>query len=170
MWAWRPGATIARKLTISRIPSAGRLTVICHGGGCPFAKRTITPRHGQVALALPACTVGDPRAPDHGRQQSRRGRDLHDQERSAAVAEEALHAAGRTPPQPLRIEHHPLAERQASGATPRTMVTSSDASESDPRSSRSRSAIDRVPAIAPGSRWRYGSSDRASRACCTRGS
>jgi hypothetical protein len=51
MWAWRPGATIARKLTISRIPSAGRLTVICHGGGCPFAKRTITPRHGQVALA-----------------------------------------------------------------------------------------------------------------------
>ncbi len=44
-------SSVAQELTISGIPAGGKVTVICHGGGCPFSRRTFAPRHGQVALS-----------------------------------------------------------------------------------------------------------------------
>ena len=49
-WAFGPSTTAAQELTVTAIPTGGKVTVVCHGGGCPFGKRTFTPRHGQVSL------------------------------------------------------------------------------------------------------------------------
>jgi hypothetical protein len=52
-FTWRFGAhsTIAQLLTVSRVPAKGKVTVTCHGGGCPFTKRSFSPHNGKVALA-----------------------------------------------------------------------------------------------------------------------
>ena len=49
-WAFGP-TTTAQVLTVAKIPSKGSVSVTCHGGGCPFAKRHLTPHGGKVALA-----------------------------------------------------------------------------------------------------------------------
>jgi hypothetical protein len=46
-----PGSTAFTQLTVSHVPRGGKVTVICHGGGCPFSTRTFAPRHGLVVLA-----------------------------------------------------------------------------------------------------------------------
>ncbi len=50
-WAFSRSSSVAQQLTVSGVPSGGMVMVICHGGGCPFAKRTFSPRRGRVALA-----------------------------------------------------------------------------------------------------------------------
>jgi hypothetical protein len=51
-FTWSFGATTsAQDLTVTQIPSGGSVKVICHGGGCPFAVRSFTPKNGTVALA-----------------------------------------------------------------------------------------------------------------------
>ena len=49
-WAFGP-TTTAQVLTVAKIPSKGSVSVTCHGGGCPFAKKHLTPHGGKVALA-----------------------------------------------------------------------------------------------------------------------
>ena len=49
-WSFTPGFTVARQLAISSIPAAGQVEVLCHGRGCPFAKRTFSPRNRRVSL------------------------------------------------------------------------------------------------------------------------
>ena len=44
------GSSTASQLTVIHIPRGGRVTVICHGGGCPFSTRGFAPVHGQVVL------------------------------------------------------------------------------------------------------------------------
>jgi hypothetical protein len=46
-----PGSTAFTQLTVSHVPRGGKVTVTCHGGGCPFSVRAFAPRHGQVVLA-----------------------------------------------------------------------------------------------------------------------
>jgi hypothetical protein len=46
-----PGSSTASQLTVTHVPRRGKVTVICHGGGCPFSVRTFAPRHGLVVLA-----------------------------------------------------------------------------------------------------------------------
>jgi hypothetical protein len=50
-WAFLASSSTASELTVTRIPHGARVTVICHGGGCPFSQRTFAPQHGQVVLA-----------------------------------------------------------------------------------------------------------------------
>ena len=50
-WAFSPSSTTAQVLTVSKIPAKGSVTVICHGGGCPFAKKAFAPHAGKVLLA-----------------------------------------------------------------------------------------------------------------------
>jgi CSLREA domain-containing protein len=45
-----PRSSIATQLTVIHVPRGGSVTVICHGGACPFAMRRFAPRHGQVVL------------------------------------------------------------------------------------------------------------------------
>jgi hypothetical protein len=45
------GSALATELTVTHIPRGGKVTVICHGGGCPFVKRRFAPRHRSVVLA-----------------------------------------------------------------------------------------------------------------------
>jgi hypothetical protein len=49
-WAFTSGYSIAQKLSITGLPSKSKVTVICHGGGCPFVKRVFTPHGRQLAL------------------------------------------------------------------------------------------------------------------------
>jgi CSLREA domain-containing protein len=49
-WAFGARSSTARELTVTRIPPAGKVRVICHGGGCPFAQRTFAARRGRVVL------------------------------------------------------------------------------------------------------------------------
>jgi hypothetical protein len=49
-WTFNSSATVAQNLSVAGIPSGGKVTVICHGGGCPFGKRTFKPHHGTVGL------------------------------------------------------------------------------------------------------------------------
>lgn len=46
-----PGSTAFTQLSVPHVPLGGNVTVICHGGGCPFSVRTFTPRHGHVSLS-----------------------------------------------------------------------------------------------------------------------
>jgi hypothetical protein len=39
-----------RKLTISGIPAGATVDAICHGGGCPFARRAFPARDRSVSL------------------------------------------------------------------------------------------------------------------------
>jgi hypothetical protein len=50
-WTFSTRSTIAQLLTVSRVPSKGKVTVICHGGGCPFGTRAFAAHGGKVALA-----------------------------------------------------------------------------------------------------------------------
>jgi hypothetical protein len=50
-WTFTASASVAQQLTITRIPSGGKVAVICRGGGCSFARRTFSPRHGTLAVA-----------------------------------------------------------------------------------------------------------------------
>ena len=44
-------STYAQWLTVTHVPRGGKVTAICHGGGCPFSVRTFAPHHGVVLLA-----------------------------------------------------------------------------------------------------------------------
>jgi len=50
-WAFSPSSTTAQVLTVSKVPAKGSVTVICHGGGCPFAKKSFAAHGGKVLLA-----------------------------------------------------------------------------------------------------------------------
>ena len=50
-FAFKGGPIVATQLDVTGIPRGGRVTVSCHGGGCPFAARGFRPRHGQVNAA-----------------------------------------------------------------------------------------------------------------------
>jgi hypothetical protein len=50
-WAFTAHATVAQLLTVSRVPSKGKVTVTCNGSGCPFSKRSFSAHNGKVALA-----------------------------------------------------------------------------------------------------------------------
>ena len=50
-WAFGPSSTTAQELTVSKVPKKGHVVVACHGGGCPFAKRSFKPHGGKVLLA-----------------------------------------------------------------------------------------------------------------------
>jgi hypothetical protein len=51
-WVITSAFTYAAKLTLPKLPRQARTTVICHGGGCPFSRRTFsTPKHGTLDLA-----------------------------------------------------------------------------------------------------------------------
>jgi len=45
-----PRSSTATQLTVIHVPRGGSVTVICHGGACPFSSRRFVPRHGQVVL------------------------------------------------------------------------------------------------------------------------
>jgi hypothetical protein len=51
-FTWSFGSTsTAQSLSISHIPSGGKVQVICNGRGCPFGSKTLTPSHGTVSVA-----------------------------------------------------------------------------------------------------------------------
>ena len=50
-WSFAGSTSTATQLTVRHIPRGGKVTAICHGGGCPFLQRRFAPRHGQVDLA-----------------------------------------------------------------------------------------------------------------------
>jgi hypothetical protein len=43
-----PGSTVVNDLTVTHVPHGGKVTVVCHGGGCPTIQRTFAPRRGKV--------------------------------------------------------------------------------------------------------------------------
>jgi CSLREA domain-containing protein len=45
-----PGSTTFTGLSVPHVPPGGKVTVICHGGGCPFSVRVFAPRRGRVSL------------------------------------------------------------------------------------------------------------------------
>jgi hypothetical protein len=45
-----PGSTTFTRLTVIHVPRGGTVTVICHGGGCPFSVQRFVPRHAEVVL------------------------------------------------------------------------------------------------------------------------
>jgi hypothetical protein len=47
-----------RKLSITRLPAASKVLVLCRGKGSPFPRRTLTPRNGTVNVA-PAFAMSD---------------------------------------------------------------------------------------------------------------
>jgi hypothetical protein len=48
-WAFARRSTKLLKLRLSHIPSGGAVHVICHGGGCPFARRMFKVKHGAAS-------------------------------------------------------------------------------------------------------------------------
>jgi hypothetical protein len=46
-----PGSTTTSELSVTHVPRGGKVTVICHGGGCPLSVRKFAPHHGSVLLA-----------------------------------------------------------------------------------------------------------------------
>jgi CSLREA domain-containing protein len=50
-WAFAGASSVARELTVTRVPHGGKVAVTCHGRGCPFQTRTFAPRRGRVVLA-----------------------------------------------------------------------------------------------------------------------
>jgi hypothetical protein len=38
------------QLTVRGVPHGGKVSIVCHGGGCPFSVRVFPPRHGQVSV------------------------------------------------------------------------------------------------------------------------
>jgi hypothetical protein len=49
-WAFSANSSTASELTVTKIPHGGTVKVTCHGGGCPFAQRTLAARRGRVDL------------------------------------------------------------------------------------------------------------------------
>ncbi|HET6869922.1 MAG TPA: choice-of-anchor Q domain-containing protein [Solirubrobacteraceae bacterium] len=45
-----PRSSTATQLIVVHVPRGGSVTVMCHGGACPFSVRRFVPRHGQVVL------------------------------------------------------------------------------------------------------------------------
>ena len=51
-WAFSKAFSYAIELSLSRLPRGSKVTLSCHGHGCPFAKKTFsTPKNGKLALA-----------------------------------------------------------------------------------------------------------------------
>jgi hypothetical protein len=51
-WAFSKTFAFATELKMSSLPHASRVTVVCHGGGCPFAKKGFAaPKHGALDIA-----------------------------------------------------------------------------------------------------------------------
>jgi streptogramin lyase len=51
-WAFGKAFSFATELTVNHLPKQSKVTVICHGHGCPFSKRTFTaPKDGTLKLA-----------------------------------------------------------------------------------------------------------------------
>jgi hypothetical protein len=50
-FSFKGGPIVATQLDVTGIPPGGKVSVICHGGGCPFGARGFRPRHGQVNAA-----------------------------------------------------------------------------------------------------------------------
>lgn len=50
-WGVTKSSTSVHSLTVSRLPAKSKVTVTCHGGGCPFAARTLSPEAKSLALA-----------------------------------------------------------------------------------------------------------------------
>jgi CSLREA domain-containing protein len=50
-WAFGANSSTASELTVTKIPHGGKVKVICHGGGCPFAQRAFAAHGGRVDLA-----------------------------------------------------------------------------------------------------------------------
>jgi hypothetical protein len=51
-WAFSKTFAFATELKLSGLPHASRVTVVCHGGGCPFAKKGFAaPKHGALDIA-----------------------------------------------------------------------------------------------------------------------
>jgi streptogramin lyase len=50
-WAFGKSFSEAQELTLTKLPARSKVAVICTGHGCPFAKRSFTPKNGKVALA-----------------------------------------------------------------------------------------------------------------------
>jgi hypothetical protein len=50
-WVVTKSSTSVRSLTVSRLPAKSKVTVTCHGGGCPFATRSFSPKAKSLALA-----------------------------------------------------------------------------------------------------------------------
>jgi hypothetical protein len=50
-WTFNAHYSVAQELTISGLPSSPKVTVDCHGHGCPFSKRTFSPKTKSLALA-----------------------------------------------------------------------------------------------------------------------
>ncbi len=49
-WLFSPGFSTAEQLTVTGVPTGGAVEVLCHGGGCPFAKRHFAPKRRAVGL------------------------------------------------------------------------------------------------------------------------
>ena len=51
-WAFSKAFSYAIELSLSHLPKGSKVTLSCHGHGCPFAKKTFsTPKSGKLALA-----------------------------------------------------------------------------------------------------------------------
>jgi hypothetical protein len=46
-------SSMLSQLTVTHVPRGGKVTVNCHGAGCPFGERAFAPRHGLVVAARP---------------------------------------------------------------------------------------------------------------------
>jgi hypothetical protein len=49
-WAFGSSSTRAELLTVTGVPSDGKVYALCHGGGCPFAKRSFIAKHRTAAV------------------------------------------------------------------------------------------------------------------------
>jgi hypothetical protein len=50
-WAFTRRSSVAEELSLTGLPAAARVALLCHGGGCPFARRTFAPTNGKLKLA-----------------------------------------------------------------------------------------------------------------------
>jgi streptogramin lyase len=49
-WTFTKTFSSVVNLTLSGLPSVSKVTVICHGNGCPFSRRSSSPKHGKLIL------------------------------------------------------------------------------------------------------------------------
>jgi len=73
-WRYSSTSSTTQSLTVPNAPSNARVVLLCHGGGCPFAKRSFTAKRATHNLAStfahaqlsPGATVSvEITAPDH---------------------------------------------------------------------------------------------------------
>lgn len=51
-WAFGASFSYATELTLTHLPKGAKVALLCHGHGCPFAKKTFSaPKNGKLALA-----------------------------------------------------------------------------------------------------------------------